>query len=50
MIVWIGWILRQVKFIENTELPVIQCFERPKPDLNFAPYVLYIYSCYETRT
>ena len=20
------------------------------PDLNFAPYVLYIYSCYETRT
>ena len=25
-------------------------FSRKFPDLNFAPYVLYIYSCYETRT
>ena len=25
-------------------------FSSKFPDLNFAPYVLYIYSCYETRT
>ena len=25
-------------------------FHSKLPDLNVAPYVLYIYSCYETRT
>ena len=25
-------------------------FSSKLPDLNFAPYILYIYSCYETRT